>query len=395
MEGTGGGSGAGAHPDRQQHQQQDQPEQQQQQPAHTSWRAAGARGARAAGGGRPSSLGSRAPAGPAQDPVPRVAEQRPSMMSRTINKRATPPPPAPPAPSAPRRAPGASDDDPTAAALAAAASALALEASKPAAGKAGDGDAPKGSRPLARTPLSQTPTPPPVPELDGAAAADAADEELQEVAAGELDMTALADVSVPALPVQGKDQPPPRSQQQEEDDHEQEQGQEATEEAKPVSGALERIDHSTQSHNPAEPTRTNRSNHFSTPQHKGRRFWAALRKTPIDPVSNRQICFGFNRGACVLTAHRSPIPLRSTPQPPRPTHSTHTTQTHHAHQASWRTRRGMAACAGRSARSRTSLSRRYPAPSGPWRSWSPRCVYVQLGVHPDEMDPGVVGWLER
>jgi hypothetical protein len=29
---------------------------------------------------------------------------------------------------------------------------------------------------------------------------------------------------------------------------------------------------------------------------KGRRFWAALRKSPIDPISNKPICFGYNRG---------------------------------------------------------------------------------------------------
>ena len=34
----------------------------------------------------------------------------------------------------------------------------------------------------------------------------------------------------------------------------------------------------------------------TTPQSRGRRFWAALRRSPMDPVSHRPICFAHNRG---------------------------------------------------------------------------------------------------
>ena len=37
-------------------------------------------------------------------------------------------------------------------------------------------------------------------------------------------------------------------------------------------------------------------NHTHGTQPKGRRFWTALRKAPIDPRTNLHVCFAFNRG---------------------------------------------------------------------------------------------------
>jgi hypothetical protein len=92
----------------------------------------------------------------------------------------------------------------------------------------------------------------------------------------------------------------------------------------PIDGPIGRP-HSNQPHPNPIHTRPTPSPTIHPTQSRGRRFWAALHRAPLDPISNRPICFAYNRGliegagaggGCLRSAERcrfAHVPLSHVP----------------------------------------------------------------------------------